>query len=461
MIYALIFLVVFFLHLILKLAWWASLIIGGYALFMLRLHRSRHRQQKRQLRRFESTSLYIDTLLYAFVKEGKILRAFEDVENTLFEGELKRVVTKAIEHMRMTFDDSEIVGTSMEIIEREFGCRRIKNVHEFMQHVEYYGGEIEGPVSLLLEDKSRWEQRIKEAIAERKKMFVEVIMSVIASILICGIILYLPVMNVDISSNIFTQILSVIVIIIDDLIIYRAQKYLTVDWLLIDSVQDEAELCAKMEAHISYNEKKERRLSIILSIIPAIITCFCVYKGNQWGIAFSLLGILFMLNQHKIGHSLATKNLIKSVKSDFPRWLMDLALLLQSENVQVAIMKSREHVPGILRRDVERLIAELEIDPESAKPFHRFLKHLNLPEIHAAMGMLFAISIGNNSRSDKQINELISRNLEMMDVADRQLLHDMNSGLYLLFLAPVLTASAKLLTDMAVFLLSFMQISVV
>ena len=168
-----------------------------------------------------------------------------------------------------------------------------------------------------------------------------------------------------------------------------------------------------------------------------------------------------MLNQHRIGHSLATKNLIKSVKSDFPRWLMDLALLLQSENVQVAIMKSRNHVPGILKMDVEKLVSQLEMDPESADPFHRFLKHLHLPEIHAAMGMLFAISIGNNARADKQINELISRNLEMMDVADTQRLHDMNSGLYLLFLAPVLTASIKLLTDMAVFLLTFMQMPVI
>ena len=51
--------------------------------------------------------------------------------------------------------------------------------------------------------------------------------------------------------------------------------------------------------------------------------------------------------------------------------------------------------------------------------------------------------------------------LEMMDVADTQMLHDLNSGLYLLFLAPVLTASIKLLTDMAVFLIMFMQMQIV
>ena len=31
---------------------------------------------------------------------------------------------------------------------------------------------------------------------------------------------------------------------------------------------------------------------------------------------------------------------------------MDLALLIQSENVQVAIQKSREHIPVILKEEV-------------------------------------------------------------------------------------------------------------
>lgn len=461
MIYVYVLLGVWFLHLILKLSWWSTIIISIFGIFMVGIHSKCYQKQIFQYKRFESVSLYIDTLLYAFAKEGKILMAFEDVQNTLEEGELKNAVNQAIVHMRMTFDETEIFEAAMKFIEDKFFCRRIKNIHEFMLHVEYYGGDIEGPVGLLLEDKNRWEQRIKIAIEERKKMFTEVVMSVVASILICGIILYLPILDIDISKNLITQLLSVVIIIADDLIIYKAQKYLALDWLTIDSAIDDEQMSKKMEEYINYDEKKELKLSIALSIVPAVITLICIIKHSKWGIAFSLLGIIFMLNQHKIGRRLATKNIIKMVKSDFPRWLMDLALLLQSENVQVAVMKSKEHVPGLLRMDVERLIAELQMDPESAEPFHRFLKHLHLPEIHAAMGMLFAISIGNNAKADRQINELISKNLEMMDVCDRQILHDKNSTLYLLFLAPVLTASIKLLVDMAMFLLSFMSISMV
>ena len=53
------------------------------------------------------------------------------------------------------------------------------------------------------------------------------------------------------------------------------------------------------------------------------------------------------------------KNLIADVKSAFPKWLMDLALLIQSENVQVAIQKSREHIPVILKEEVNTLVERL------------------------------------------------------------------------------------------------------
>ena len=72
------------------------------------------------------------------------------------------------------------------------------------------------------------------------------------------------------------------------------------------------------------------------------------------------------------------------------------------------------------------------------------------------MSMLFSISMGNSSRGDRQIGELINRNMEMLDIAEKGRMKNLSSGMYLLFLAPVLTASLKLLIDMAVFMLSFL-----
>jgi hypothetical protein len=136
---------------------------------------------------------------------------------------------------------------------------------------------------------------------------------------------------------------------------------------------------------------------------------------------------------------------------------MDMILLLQSENVQVALLKSQENAPGILVHDLQRLTDRLELEPESVEPYHAFMQEFQIPEVHAAMSMLFSLSIGNSGQADKQIGALIGQNLEMLDAVEKERLHDRNSGMYLLFLAPVLTASLKLLVDMALFMLSFLS----
>ncbi len=95
--------------------------------------------------------------------------------------------------------------------------------------------------------------------------------------------------------------------------------------------------------------------------------------------------------------------------------------------------KSREHVPLILRGEVEELIGRLDMEPESSGPYHRFLEKLTLPQINAAMGTLYAVSIGNSGNAEDQIDELITKNLEMLDIADSERLKDNTAGMYLLF----------------------------
>ena len=165
---------------------------------------------------------------------------------------------------------------------------------------------------------------------------------------------------------------------------------------------------------------------------------------------------LIFLNQHRIGYRIAEKNIKGNIQSAFPNWLMDLVLLLQSENVQVALEKSRAHVPGVLKEDLEELVARLEINPEDAEPYHRFLEGFALPEVASTMSMLYSLSIGNSGNAKRQIAELIEKNQKMLDVAEAARMKDKNSGMYLLFLAPVVTASLKLVIEMAVFMLSFL-----
>ena len=425
------------LRLLLKMQWMTTVIFGLYMLVRVRIYRKRFRQIKEQKLRFEEACEYMDTFLYAFVKEGKVERALTDAHQVLGNGPMREAVEEGLDHLYMVYDDSQtdIMRNALGIIDREYPCERIRTMHDFAVHVESYGGAIDTSVDLLLRDKSRWEKRIHITMKERQKMFMDVVLSIVAS-----------------------QVLTFIVLLLDDWIFAQAQKYLMVDWLQLDGVRQENNR-QKVERYYLYDAKKERKLSVVMAGICGILTAWALYAGQQVWAAAGMFLTLFMVNQHRIGRRLATKKLIKNIKSAFPVWLMDIVLLLQSENVQMALVKSQEHAPLVLERDLEILNDRLQIAPESPEPYHAFMQEFQIPEVHSAMSMLYALSMGNSDRADQQVGELITRNLSMQDAVETERLHNRNSGLYLLFLAPVVTASLKLLVDMALFMLTFLQSS--
>ena len=457
MIYAVAFTIVYTLRVFLKLNLWSTALLVMWGVFMLHKHKRIYHKMKFNQQKFYEVSLYLDTLLYSFVKEEKVELAMRDVSQTLPAGRLKTLVDTVLDYMNMTFDEVELLEESMAMIEQEYPCKRVRDVHKFITHVEYYGGDIEKPVNLLLADKIRWEKRIKAAMAWRNKQLIDIILSVIASLIICSAIIYLPIADTDISQHGFVQLFAVLLIIGDDWVIYCGQKYLAVDWIQWNFSQEEEAYAIKMERYYQYDEKKERKLSYWLGGVCGALTLGAMLMRNQWLTLLGMAMTLFLWNQHRIGRQLAKKNLTKEIKYAFPNWLLDLVLLLQSENVQVALQKSREYVPGVLRRDLYWLTERLELQPESSEPYHAFLKDFAIPEIHSAMGILYSLSIGNSGNAERQIGELVDKNLELLDTMESERLRNAGNGMYVLFLIPVLTASFKLVIDMIVLMLHFLQ----
>lgn len=418
------------------------------------------KQQQIQEVRLQDVSVYMDTVLYAFMKYGKISEALSDAGRALTEGKMKETIRRAFEHMQYTFDNTELLADSLGMIEAEYQTGRIHNIHEFMLHVEDYGGDFRRPAQLLLNEKQMWEKRIRKAIEERKRMFRDVVLSVAASIGICIIVQHIPAMNLDISKNRWIQTGTFLLILADEVILMRAQRYLAADWLQYDKFREEEQYEKKMIEFRNYDEGRSRRISFFLGMLMAVISAGLFWKGWNGPAIAGMLVMLLFFAQHRAGHYLAKKRLTEEIRRAFPNWLMDLVLLLQSENVQVALQKSVRNAPGVLRLELRELIGRLQLSPEDAAPYHSFLQEFEIPEIQSAMSMLYALSAGHGGNSDRQLGELISRNQDMLDEAEEHKNSDRNAGLYLLFLAPVLTASAKMLLDMSVFMLAFLRTTV-
>ncbi len=443
-------LTLFGLALILKLKWWSILSIALILLGSAFLLGKKKKAQLESEKHFYEVVNYLLNVLPAFAREGKIDLAIEAVQSAFPEGEMKHRLNTALLNSMNGYADC------LKVIEGAYDCAYVRRVHQFMLHAEQYGGDRKGQVKLLLHACRQWKNRMELAMKERKAEYRNVVLSIVSSLLICGMIVNMPFVQLDLSHNLAVQIVSIVVVLLDALILLGAKRYLVVDWTRLGEPEKERDYAKEMERFRTYHAKKERKLSFLLAA-PALVAAVALFVLQRYWMSFVVATLfLVFLNQHRIGHNLLKKRLEKQLRRDFPVWLLDLSLLLQGDNVQTSIEKSVEASPSSLRFELQQLLARLAISPESYEPYEAFLEGFQIPEIHSTMRLLYGMSLGNQDMSDGGIEELVASNDAMQDQAEREWMKDKNSGLYALFLAPLLTASLHLVTDMAVFMLVFL-----
>lgn len=133
-----------------------------------------------------------------------------------------------------------------------------------------------------------------------------------------------------------------------------------------------------------------------------------------------------------------------------------MSLLLQSENVQVAMFKSYEDAPAVLKPALRDFLEELREKPASMEPYLHFLGAFTLPEVRSSMKMLYSLSEGTGGDASFQIADIIRRNQLMMDKAQKMKNEDSLAGMYALFLAPQLTGGGKIIVDMLVLMVLYL-----
>ena len=381
-------------------------------LYIKNYNRNRYEQQ-----RFSDVNIYMEQFMYSFMKSGKILSTLSDVAELFPSGKMSDVIGSAINHIKSTYEESDVEKKALEIIEKEYNFEGIKTMHGFSLSVETNGGEYANCMQLILESRRMWADRVYEQMKIRKHQKMLVLVSILTSLILCLALYYMTdKMDINYSDNMFSQIITFVVLLLDVWIYYFATRKLTVDFLDEDK-SDEGIMVAKYKRYLKY-------------------------KANP--------------TKHALSLRLTRKQLTRAIEKEFPRWLLKVSLLLQSENVQVAIFKSLEEAPPLLQEEIKKLILELKKDPTGMKPYNDFLSDFNLPEVRSAMKMLFSLSEGTGANASDQIQDIIRRNQYMMDRAEKLRMEDTQAGMYALFLAPQLTGGAKLLVDMILLLVCYL-----
>lgn len=222
-------------------------------------------------------------------------------------------------------------------------------------------------------------------------------------------------MNLDVSANTFAQVITVVVLVLDLFIYYKADSKLTAGYFA-DDTDREREYVKQYERFENY--------------------------GNGFF--------------DQLGKKAAKKKLTEYIKACFPEWLMQLSLLMQSENVQMAVFKSYDDAPEIIKPELKKMIGRLRLNPNDKNAYTDFLSEFTLPAVRSTMKMLYSISEGKGGEARGQIADIIRRNQEMSDKAKRAADSDSLAGMYALFLAPQLTGGLKLVCDMMLLFVVYM-----
>ena len=114
---------------------------------------------------------YLEQLLYSFHRKPKVLTALQDTVLLFQEdenAELRAAIEQAIERIQNPKGNGDVYKEAFAIIEKDFGCKRMKKIHSFLRQVENTGGNIEESIEILLLDRNLWVDRITELILIEK-----------------------------------------------------------------------------------------------------------------------------------------------------------------------------------------------------------------------------------------------------------------------------------------------------
>ena len=357
--------------------------------------------------------------------------------------------------------------SALEMIEKQYACVKIRMVHELLISSEEFGGDVSNSILLVLNDIELWKRRGYKLQADKKASHTDNIISIVVATILCATALYvLDAMgkmfpNVE-NFNIFgvgvIQISTFVFILFLMFVLAKSIRNLTENWLNNEALMDADYIISSYDTVMNYDEKKEKKKSILFALPFVIGTAAAFYFEQVWIAVICILLVAFMLMQHRVGYNMAKKDVNRELYIALPQWLMEIALLLQGNNVQVSIAKSRVEAPAVLQKELMLLTERLQKEPDRLSSYTDFCKDFDVPEVQSCMKMLHAISESGTGNAAVQINNLIQRVNEMQDMADNIRNESIAFRMKMLFSYPVLAATVKLLIDLTLGMFYMLQL---
>ncbi len=410
-------------------------------------------------KRFLEVADYMEQILYSFQLEGKILTALQDARSLFPGGGMQDAINAAVAYIEKGVYEKDLYQEALSQIETQYPGRRISAIHNFMRIVEKNGGDCRNAVQLLLEDKALWAENVLLLQEDKRKARRRVIMALVITMILAAIFhgVYRSMPEVySIVGNPVTQVATFCYLILNILIFRKANRELAGSWLEREGISDEKKIRHYWKVVKEYKGHEGWKKGMIWAAPFLLVAVFFQIKGYLYAMVAMAVIAIFVLNQYKIAYRISYEGVVKEISLRFPQWLMEMALLMQGNNVQVAIAKTVLEAPAVLRPELQKLVKNLKKQPEAIEPYMEFLERFQLSYVQSAMKMLYAISETGTGDTQEQIRVLVKRNGKLLDKSEKTLNERNLAGITLTGYLPQITISFQMMINMVVFMMVFL-----
>lgn len=404
--------------------------------------------------RFREVSQYIEQMLYSFQNTNKVLKSLQDISPMFVNTPMEKVIQN-------TINDIPVKGVeeALKNFEQAYDCQKIVQLNKFLVEVEQIGGDHESSIQLLLQDRQMWVDRTMEYKRERKNKQVTIIMAIAMSFGLCIFMEKILPSETDLTQNIFYHLSSVTLFIIDLFLYYMVDNFCSASILNNLKTRKNSDIKKYYEYIVNYNDKREFMKGVKMVPVGVLLVILGLLLNENICTIGGAIFIVFCLVKHKMTYRTRYKAIREEIELQFPRWLMNVALYVQSNSVQVALYKSIPTAPLVLQPELIKLNNAIRDNPTSINPYLDFMKDFDMPDITMSMKMFYSIANGIGSDVQQQVDEIIKRNNILLDKTEK-IANDNNlAKMYMMFLMPQMSGGAKVLVDMVIFFSMFMSTS--
>ncbi|MDD3809119.1 MAG: hypothetical protein PHS94_02365 [Erysipelotrichaceae bacterium] len=400
--------------------------------------------------RFADLNNYLEQLVMSFKRRGNLITALQETRQIFAPGAMAVILDRAIGHINEA-NGSEAYRQGLGMIEEKYGCSRIRKVHDFLYDVEKLGGDYGSVLNLIDQERLLWQERVYLVAAGKKQIEKTIYLSCVMATIIAAVMgLILP-DELNVFALDYLQLLTAGYLVAIIVIVTVVHSLLSGGYFEELRVLDQHEYEKYVRLH---SQRGLLNRNDIISLFIVAVGLLLLAVGRQV-VAAGILAMVFVLIIIKIGgrKKRCQRVLQSNLSIAFMYWLLDISLLLQNNNIHMAIKQSIEKAPAMLQNDLKKLVDDLEKSPNSITPYQNFLGGFDLPDVKSVMRSFYALDRNGSGSNGKFLNDLLERNNHLVDKTEKLALENRLAYINVLQYLPMLLATFKLLGDLTGFMM--------